>query len=69
MIAFMKCPYCQSDNGQDALVCAACSRDIAIPPTLLAERDELLRKRDVLRDELRHARLKIEMIRTRRKQH
>lgn len=62
----MKCPYCQADNIESALVCAACSRDIAIPATLVAERDDLLRKRDQLRDELRRARNEIEAIRHRR---
>ncbi|WP_027521293.1 hypothetical protein [Bradyrhizobium sp. Ec3.3] len=63
----MKCPYCQSDNVESALVCASCARDIAIPATLIAERDDLLRKRDLLREELRRARAEIEAIMTRRK--
>jgi len=62
----MNCPYCRSENADDALVCATCSRDIAVPPTLIAERDELLRKRDLLLDELRRARSKIEMMKSRR---
>ena len=63
----MKCPYCRSENAEDALVCAACSRDIAVPKTLIAERDELLRKRDHLREELRRARGEVEAIIRRRK--
>lgn len=63
----MNCPYCRSENADDALVCATCSRDIAVPPTLIAERDELLRKRDLLLDELRRARSEIEMMKSRRK--
>jgi len=63
----MKCPYCGSDNVESALICAACSRDIAIPATLTAERDELLRKRDLLRSELQKARDEIDAIRTGRK--
>ena len=63
----MKCPYCKSDNADDALVCTSCSRDIAVPATLIAERDDLLRKRELLLDELQRARAEIEMIRTRRK--
>ena len=63
----MKCPYCQSENVESALVCASCARDIAIPATLIAERDDLLRKRDQLRDQLRHVRAEIEAIMTRRK--
>ena len=65
----MNCIYCGSENAQGALVCATCSRDIAIPQTLIAERDELLRKRDLLLNELRRARNEIETIRSRRKPH
>jgi hypothetical protein len=63
----MTCPYCRSENAEGALVCAACSRDIAVPKTLIAERDELLRKRDQLREELRRARGEVEAIIRRRK--
>jgi hypothetical protein len=63
----MNCIYCGSENTLDALVCATCSRDIAIPLTLIAERDELLRKRKLLLDELRHARNEIDQIRGHRK--
>ena len=63
----MNCPYCRSDNAEGALVCISCSRDIAIPLTLIAERDDLLRKRDLLRDELRRAMNELELIRSRRK--
>jgi len=63
----MKCPFCGSDNVESALICAACSRDIAIPATLIAERDELLRKRDLLRSELQKARDEIDVIQTGRK--
>jgi hypothetical protein len=48
----MNCPFCENDNASSALVCASCSRDIAVPGSLLAERDELVRKRDMLRQEL-----------------
>lgn len=61
------CPYCQVGNAEGALVCASCSRDIAVPATLLAERDDLLRKRDELRDELKRARDEVEAITRRRK--
>lgn len=49
------------------MVCSVCSRDIAIPTTLIAERDELLRKRDLIRDELRRARQEIDAVRNRAK--
>jgi hypothetical protein len=61
----MICPYCLSENAPDALVCSTCSRDVAVPATLIAERDELLRKRDSIRDELSRARAELELIRTR----
>ena len=61
----MICPYCLSENAPDALVCSTCSRDIAVPATLIAERDDLLRKRDSIRDELRAASAELEMIRIR----
>lgn len=64
----MNCPFCRSEVDADALVCATCARDIAVPPTLVAERDELLRKRQALRDELQRARREIETIIRRRKQ-
>jgi hypothetical protein len=59
------CPYCLSENTSNALVCSTCSRDIAVPTTLIAERDDLLRKRDFIRDELSMARAELELIRTR----
>jgi hypothetical protein len=62
----MTCPFCQSENVEGTLVCVTCSRDIAVPPTLLAERDELLRKRNMIEGELRKARDKLDMIRTRK---
>jgi len=61
------CPYCRSGIAEGALVCASCGRDIAVPATLIAERDDLLRKREALRDELRRARDEVEAIMMRRK--
>jgi hypothetical protein len=63
----VKCPYCQAENAERALVCASCARDIAVPATLIAERDDLLRKRDQLRDELTRARGEVEAIMLRKK--
>ena len=60
------CPYCLSENPGAALVCVVCSRDIAIPATLIAERDDLSRKRDRARDELRRVQQEIETVRNRR---
>ncbi|QOZ10847.1 hypothetical protein XH96_27450 [Bradyrhizobium sp. CCBAU 51765] len=63
----MTCPYCRSGIAEGALVCASCGRDVAVPATLSAERDDLLRKREELRDELRRARDEVEAIMRRRK--
>ena len=63
----MRCLYCQSENVEAALVCASCGRDVAVPATLIAERDDLLRKRENLREELRQARDEVEAIMRRRK--
>ncbi|MEW6148862.1 MAG: hypothetical protein AB1745_12840 [Pseudomonadota bacterium] len=52
---------------EGALVCASCGRDIAAPATLVAERDDLLRKREELRDELKRARSEVEAFMRRRK--
>jgi hypothetical protein len=57
------CPFCQQENAAAALVCAACSRDIAVPASLLAERDELCRKRDAAREELSRAKRELEELR------
>jgi hypothetical protein len=63
----MNCPYCRSDIAEDAVVCSICTRDIAIPSGLIAERDALRRKRDALLEELRRAQAEMTMIITRRK--
>ena len=64
---FVLCPYCLAESPEAALVCAACGRDIGVPATLIAERDDLLRKREELRDELKRARDEVEAIMRRRK--
>jgi hypothetical protein len=57
------CFYCQHQNSPAVLVCSACSRDIAIPASLLTERDQLAGKRDALREELRSIRAQIDALR------
>jgi hypothetical protein len=57
------CPFCLQENAAAALVCAVCSRDIAVPASLLAERDELFRKRDAAREELSNAKRELEELR------
>lgn len=54
------CPFCLQENVSAALVCASCSRDIAVPVSLLNERDELARKRDAVREELAKAKRALE---------
>jgi hypothetical protein len=51
----MRCPFCADEKDELALVCASCGRDTAIPEALIAERTELLQKRDALRAELSEA--------------
>jgi hypothetical protein len=62
----MLCPFCLKENAVKALVCESCSRDIAVPEQLLAERDDLVRKRDVLRSALLTARAELEELRRRK---
>ena len=54
------CPFCLQENAAAALVCASCSRDIAVPATLIAERDDLRRKRDAARVELSRAKRELQ---------
>ena len=54
------CPFCLRENASGALVCASCTRDIAVPMSLLNERDELARKCDAVRDELSKAKRALE---------
>jgi hypothetical protein len=63
----MHCPFCRQDNDDEALVCNSCSRDIAIPPSLMAERDDLLTKIDRVRAELSDAKRRLEALRPPRK--
>jgi hypothetical protein len=55
----MRCPFCAAEKDDNALVCATCNRDTAVPQSLRAEHEELLRKRDSLRAELAQARDKL----------
>ena len=63
----MMCPFCLKENALKALVCDSCSRDIAVPEQLIAERDDLIRKRDIVRQELSTARAELEELRRRKK--
>jgi len=61
------CPFCLKENASKALVCDSCSRDIAIPQSLIAERDDLVRKRDIVRKRLLEAKAELEELRRRKK--
>ncbi len=62
-----ECPFCTQPNAEQALVCTACSRDIAIPASLIAERDELVSKRTLARQELAEAKDELERLRRRQR--
>ena len=55
----MRCPFCHSEKDEQAPVCASCGRDTLVPQALLAERTELLQKRDKLRAELERAQARL----------
>jgi hypothetical protein len=63
----MMCPFCLQENAAGALVCASCARDIAVPASLIAERDDLAGKRDAVQRELIEARAGLEALRRDRK--
>jgi hypothetical protein len=63
----MMCPFCSQENVSTALVCASCSRDVAVPASLTAERDDLVRKRDAVREELVKARTELAALKRNRK--
>ena len=53
------CFFCQAEKDEQALVCAACGRDTAVPAPLAAEHHALLQKRDRLRADLVEARARL----------
>jgi hypothetical protein len=55
----MQCPFCHAEKDEQAPVCASCGRDTAVPEALLAERTDLLQKRDRLRAELARAQARL----------
>jgi hypothetical protein len=61
------CPFCARENASNALVCGFCSRDIAVPVSLIAERDDLARKRDMVRAELVKARDELDALKRNKK--
>jgi thioredoxin reductase len=61
----MQCPFCHSEKDAQAPVCASCGRDTAVPEALLAERADLLHKRDKLRAEVEKAQARLSAKRAR----
>ena len=63
-----ECPFCAQPNADHALACNSCCRDITIPASLLAERDDLIRKREAVREELSRAKAELESFKIRKRQ-
>jgi len=61
------CPFCAQENALAALVCASCSRDIAVPVSLIDERNDLVRKRDAVREDLSKAKRALEELKRSKK--
>ena len=62
----LTCLFCAADNPAGVLVCGNCSRDIAVPGPLLEERDELVRRRDAMKEQLADAKRELENLRRRK---
>ena len=58
----MKCPFCAFETEAGVLVCSACSRDIVTPASVIAERDDLVRKLASAREELLRTREEIKAL-------
>ncbi len=58
----MTCPFCLKETTAEASVCGSCGRDIAVPNELVAERNNLIRKRDTVRLALMEAKAEIERL-------
>ena len=58
------CPLCASVQSTAALVCTVCNRDIAIPGSLKAEYEDLLLKREALREKIAKANERIATLRS-----
>ena len=63
----MNCPYCASEIEPSVLVCSSCSRDVGVPASLIAERDDLVRKIDGARDQLFRMREEIASLRAKKR--
>jgi hypothetical protein len=61
------CPFCAASIVAEVLVCPSCSRDVAVPRSLLAERDDLVRKCDLVREALGKAKAELAGLKRNRK--
>jgi len=61
------CPFCAQPLVPQALVCSSCARDVTIPDTLIAERNDLVRKRAQAAEELAQAKAELEALRRRQR--
>lgn len=57
-----ECPFCAQMNAPHAIACNSCCRDITIPESLVAERDDLIRKRDAVKAELVRTKAELESL-------
>jgi hypothetical protein len=62
-----ECPFCAQPNAEHALACNSCCRDITVPESLLAEREDLIRKREAVREELSRAKAELESYKIRKR--
>ncbi len=62
----IECPFCAQPNLDHAIACNSCCRDITVPVSLLAERDDLIRKREAVREELSRAKAELESYKVRK---
>ena len=58
----MKCPFCAFETGSRRAGLQACSRDIVTPASVIAERDDLVRKLASAREELLRTREEIKAL-------
>lgn len=63
----LNCPFCAQENASQATVCCSCARDMVVPSSLLAERDDLIQKRDKALGELMKAKLELDAARRAKK--
>jgi hypothetical protein len=56
----IECPFCAPSISAKTLACRSCGYDVAVPESLIAERDELIHERKQVREELSCAKSELE---------